>query len=67
MNFNMQQLEDMNELDRLYLFEDIPEEDLKAHLESLPEDERVALLALIPEEIRCNMGYPSDQQNAFWK
>lgn len=27
MNFNMQQLEDMNELDRLYLFEDIPEED----------------------------------------
>lgn len=65
MNFNMQQLEDMNELDRLYLFEDIPEEDLKAHLESLPEDERVALLALIPEEIRCNMGYPSDQQNAF--
>ena len=30
MNFNMQQLEDMNELDRLYLFEDIPEEDLKA-------------------------------------
>ena len=41
MNFNMQQLEDMNELDRLYLFEDIPEEDLKAHLESLPEDERV--------------------------
>lgn len=65
MNFNMQQLEDMNELDRLYLFEDVPEEDLKAHLESLPEDERVALLALIPEEIRCNMGYPSDQQNAF--
>lgn len=65
MNFNMQQLEDMNELDRLYLFEDIPEEDLKVHLESLPEDERVALLALIPEEIRCNMGYPSDQQNAF--
>ena len=40
MDFTMQQLEDMDELDRLYLFEDIPEEDLKAHIESLPEDER---------------------------
>ena len=48
MDFTMQQLEDMDELDRLYLFEDIPEEDLKAHIESLPEDEREALLALIP-------------------
>ena len=65
MNFTMQQLEDMDELDRLYLFEDIPEEELKAHIESLPEDEREALLALIPEEIRCDMGYASDQQNAF--
>lgn len=36
MDFTMQQLEDMDELDRLYLFEDIPEEDLKAHIESLP-------------------------------
>lgn len=55
MDFTMQQLEDMDELDRLYLFEDIPEEDLKAHIESLPEDEREALLALIPEEVRCDM------------
>jgi hypothetical protein len=65
MDFTMQQLEDMDELDRLYLFEDIPEEDLKAHIESLPEDEREALLALIPEEVRCDMGYASDQQEIF--
>ena len=64
MDFTMQQLEDMDELDRLYLFEDIPEEDLKAHIESLPEDEREALLALIPEEVRCDMGasYGSKKQ-----
>lgn len=67
MDFTMQQLEDMNELDRLYLFEDIPEEDLKAHLASLPEDEQVALLTLIPEEIRCDMGYLSDQEMAYSK
>lgn len=34
MDFTMQQLEDMDELDRLYLFEDIPEEDLKRTLKA---------------------------------
>lgn len=65
MDFNMQQLQDMDELDRVYFFDDIPEEELEAHLKSLPEDERGELLALIPEEIRCDMGYLSDQQIVF--
>ncbi len=65
MDFNMQQLQDMDELDRVYFFDDIPEEELEAHLKSLPEDEREELLALIPEEIRCDMGYASDQQEIF--
>ena len=65
MDFNMQQLQDMDELDRVYFFDDIPKEELEAHLKSLPEDERGELLALIPEEIRCDMGYLSDQQIVF--
>lgn len=67
MNFTMQQLEDMDELDRLYLFEDIPEEELKAHIESLPEDEREALLALIPEEIRWIWAMLRISRMPFWK
>ena len=65
MNINMQLLENMTEQERFDWFEDIPEEELLAQLDAMAEPERLALLEKIPEEIRCNMGYLSDQEIAF--
>ena len=65
MNINMQLLENMTEQERFDWFEDIPEEELLAQLDAMAEPERLALLEKIPEEIRCNMGFLSDQEIAF--
>lgn len=65
MNISMQALEAMTEQERLDWFEDIPEQELLAQLDAMAEPERLALLEKIPEEIRCNMGFLSDQEIAF--
>ena len=65
MNINMQLLENMTEQERFDWFEGIPEEELLAQLDAMAEPERLALLEKIPEEIRCNMGFLSDQEIAF--
>ena len=65
MNINMQLLENMTEQERFDWFEDIPEVELLAQLDAMAEPERLALLEKIPEEIRCNMGFLSDQEIAF--
>ena len=65
MNISMQALEAMTEQERLDWFEDIPEQELLAQLDAMAEPERLTLLEKIPEEIRCGMGFLSDQEIAY--
>lgn len=65
MNIRMQELETMTEQELRDWFENISERELLAQLDAMAEPERLALLEKIPEEIRCNMGFLSDQEIAF--
>lgn len=65
MNIRMQELETMTEQELRDWFENISERELLAQLNAMAEPERLALLEKIPEEIRCNMGFLSDQEIAF--
>lgn len=65
MNISMQALEAMTEQERLDWFENIPEQELLAQLDAMAEPERLTLLEKIPEEIRCGMGFLSDQEIAY--
>lgn len=65
MSINLKELENLAGQVQDSWFEGVAEEELLAQLDAMAEPERLALFAKIPEEIRCGMGFLSDQQIAY--